>query len=225
LGPIKEHAMSRKSEAALDVQTFLESDGYGSQVATYAPKSVIFSQGDPSDTVMYLRNGRVLLSVLSPTGKEAIVGTLGAGDFLGEGALAGRSVRLETARVASESTVVVVPKQQMMRLLHSQKAFFDRFIERTLARNARLEADLVDQLFNPSEKRLARALLLLAHDGEGDTPQRVPRISQETLAEMIGTTRSRVNFFLNRFRQRGFIEYDARGLTINSTLLSVVVRD
>jgi CRP/FNR family transcriptional regulator, cyclic AMP receptor protein len=218
--------MSRKSVAALDVQTFLESEGQGNQVATYAPKAVIFSQGDPSDTVMYLQSGRVMLSILSPTGKEAIVGTLGAGDFLGEGALAGRPVRLETARVASESTVVVVPKQQMMRLLHSQQAFFDRFIERTLARNARLEADLVDQLFNPSEKRLARALLLLARDGEGDTPQRVvPRISQETLAEMIGTTRSRVNFFLNRFRQRGFIEYDARGLTINSTLLSAVIRD
>ena len=164
-------------------------------------------------------------STVLPISKD-VLDVLGPGDFLGEGALAGYPVRLETATATQPSAVLVVPKRQMIRLLHSHHAFSDRFIAHMLARNARLEADLVDQLFNPSEKRLARTLLLLARYGNNNKPQRVlPTVSQETLAEMIGTTRSRVNFFLNKFRKLGFIGYDARGLTINPSLLSIVVHD
>jgi CRP-like cAMP-binding protein len=216
----------RKKKRPFDAQAFLQSAGLGKRVLTLARREVVFSQGDPCDSVMYVRSGGIQLSVLSHTGKEAIVATLGAGDFLGEGALAGHPVRLETATATTESTVLVVPKRQMIRLLHSDHAFSDRFIAHMLVRNARLEADLVDQLFNSSEKRLARTLLLLARYGNHDRPQRVlPAVSQETLAEMIGTTRSRVNFFLNKFRKLGFIEYDGAGLTINASLLTVVVHD
>jgi CRP/FNR family cyclic AMP-dependent transcriptional regulator len=218
--------MAPKKERAFDAQAFLESAGLGKRVVSYGRKEVIFSQGDPANSVMYVRTGGIQLSVLSHTGREAIVATLVPGDFLGEGALAGHSVRLETAVAAMASTVAVVPLRQMIHLLHSQRAFSDRFIAHMLVRNARLEADLVDQLFNSSEKRLARTLLLLARYGKGDTPQpTLPPISQETLAEMVGTTRSRVNFFLNKFRKLGFIEYDTGGLTINPSLLAVVVHD
>jgi CRP/FNR family cyclic AMP-dependent transcriptional regulator len=218
--------MPPKKERAFDAQAFLESAGLGKRIVSYARKDVIFSQGDPSDSVMYVRTGGIQLSVLSHTGREAIVATLTPGDFLGEGALAGHSVRLETAVATMASTVAVVPMRQMVHLLHSQRAFSDRFIAHMLVRNARLEADLVDQLFNSSEKRLARTLLLLARYGKGDTPQpMLPPISQETLAEMIGTTRSRVNFFLNKFRKLGFIEYNTDGLTVNPSLLAVVVHD
>jgi CRP-like cAMP-binding protein len=166
------------------------------------------------------------LSVLSHAGKEAVVATLGPGDFLGEGALAGYPLRLETATATAATTVLVVPKRQMVRLLHSHHELSDRFIAHMLTRNARLEADLIDQLFNSSEKRLARTLLLLARYGKGNVVHSVvPSISQETLAEMIGTTRSRVNFFLNKFRKLGFIGYDADGLTVNPSLLTVVVHD
>ena len=218
--------MAPKKERAFDAQAFLETAGLGKRVVAYARKDVIFSQGDQSDSVMYLRSGRVQLSVLSHEGKEAIIATLGAGEFLGEGALAGHPVRLETARAIIPTTALVVPKKQMLDLLHTEHAFSDRFIAHILLRNARLEADLVDQLFNSSEKRLARALLLLARYGKDNTPQRMlPTISQGALAEMVGTTRSRVNFFLNKFRKLGFIEYDAKGLTINPSLLTVVVHD
>jgi CRP-like cAMP-binding protein len=218
--------MPPKKLRPFNAQAFLESAGLGERVVTYARNYVIFSQGDPSDCVMYLRSGGIQLSVVSYSGKEAVVGTLGAGDFLGEGGLAGHPVRLETARATMESVVLVVPRLEMIRLLHSEHTFSDRFIAHMLTRNARLEADLVDQLFNSSEKRLARTLLLLARYGRGSTPQRVlPKVSQETLAETIGTTRSRVNFFLNKFRKLGFIEYDADGLTINPSLLTVVVHD
>jgi CRP-like cAMP-binding protein len=215
-----------KKDRPFDAQAFLETAGLGKRVVAYARKDVIFSQGDPCDSVMYLRTGRVQLSVLSHGGKEAIIATLGPGEFLGEGALAGHPVRLETARATIPTTALAVPKRQMLELLHTEHAFSDRFISHILLRNARLEADLVDQLFNSSEKRLARALLLLARYGKGNTPQRMlPNISQGALAEMVGTTRSRVNFFLNKFRKLGFIEYDANGLTINPSLLSVVVHD
>jgi CRP/FNR family cyclic AMP-dependent transcriptional regulator len=217
--------MAPKKSRAFDAKAFLESTGLGKRVVAYGRKETVFSQGDPSDSVMYVQSGGVQLSVLSHTGKEAIVATLGPGDFLGEGALAGHPVRLVTARATIPTTVLVVPKRQMIRLLHSQHAFSDRFIAHMLVRNARLEADLVDQLFNSSEKRLARTLLLLARYGKGDKPQRVlPKISQETLAEMVGTTRSRVNFFMNKFKTFGFIEYDG-GLKINPSLLTVVVHD
>jgi len=209
-----------------DAHAFLESAGLGKRVVSYDRSDVIFSQGDPCNSVMYLRSGGIQLSVLSHAGKEAIVATLGPGDFLGEGALAGHPIRLETASATMATTVLVVPKKQMIRLLHSHHALSDRFIAHMLVRNARLEADLVDQLFNSSEKRLARTLLLLARYGKNEKTQRVlPAVSQETLAEMIGTTRSRVNFFLNKFRKLGFIGYDAAGLTVNPSLLTLVVHD
>jgi len=215
-----------KKDRPFDAQAFLESVGLGKRVVTYPGRGIIFSQGDPSDSVMYLRAGKVQLSVVSHAGKEAIVATLGPGDFLGEGALAGHPVRLETATATTPTAVLVVPKRQMIRLLHNQHEFSDRFIAHMLRRNARLEADLVDQLFNSSEKRLARTLLLLARYGKGNKPQRMlPVISQGALADMVGTTRSRVNFFLNKFRKLGFIEYDAKGLTVHPSLLSVVVHD
>ena len=218
--------MAGRKNRPFDARAFLESAGLGKRIVPYARSDVIFSQGDPCDSVMYVQSGGIRLSVLSNSGKEAIVATLGPGDFLGEGALAGHAVRLETARATMASTVLVVPKRQMIRLLHSQRTFSDRFIAHMLVRNARLEADLVDQLFNSSEKRLARTLLLLARYGKGNTPQRVlPPVSQETLADMIGTTRSRVNFFLNKFRKHGFVAYDAGGITVHPSLLTVVVHE
>ena len=218
--------MPPKKPRAFDVEAFLHSTGLGKRVVTFARNDVIYSQGDPADSVMYLRTGGVQLAVVSQAGKEAVVGTLSPGDFLGEGALSGQPVRLASARATVDSAVLVIGKRRMMELLQNQREFTDRFISHMLVRNARLESDLVDQLFNSSEKRLARALLLLGHYGKGDKPQRVlPSVSQEILAEMIGTTRSRVNFFLNKFRKLGFIEYDAEGLTVNSSLLTVVVHD
>jgi CRP/FNR family transcriptional regulator, cyclic AMP receptor protein len=208
-----------------DAQSFLETAGLGKRVVVYARKAVIFAQGDPCNSVMYVRSGRIELSVVSNTGKEAIVATLGPGEFLGEGAIAGHPVRLETASATMPTTVLVMPKRQMIRLVHSHHAFSDRFIAHMLVRNARLESDLIDQLFNSSEKRLARVLLLLARYGKEEKPQRLlPKISQQTLADMVGTTRSRVNFFMNKFKKLGFIEDDG-GLKINPTLLSVVVHD
>jgi CRP/FNR family transcriptional regulator, cyclic AMP receptor protein len=218
--------MPARKSRSFDVEAFLQAAGLAKRGLAYARGDVVFSQGDACDSVMYVRTGGIQLSVISHAGKEAVVATLGACDFLGEGALAGHPVRLATARATMTSTVVVVPKRQMIRLLRTDLEFSDKFIAYMLLRNARLEADLIDQLFNSSEKRLARTLLLLAHYGKGDKPQRVlPAVSQETLAEMIGTTRSRVNFFLNKFRKLGFIEYDVEGLTINPSLLTVVVHD
>jgi len=194
-------------------------------VVEYRPAAAIYSQGDSSDTVFYIQQGSVKLSVLSRTGKEAVVGVLGAGEFFGEGALAGQPLRLATATAMTASKVLVVPKQQMIRLLHQQHALSDRFIAHMLARNNRLEEDLVDQLFNASEKRLARTLLLLARYGKQSGPRRVlPRISQEVLAEIVGTTRSRVNFFMNKFRKLGFIDYNG-ALKVHDALLSVVLHD
>jgi CRP/FNR family cyclic AMP-dependent transcriptional regulator len=218
--------MPPRKEEPFDARAFLESAGLDKRVVRYARGGVIFSQGDACDSVMYLREGEIRLSVLSHTGKEAIVATVGAGAFLGEGALTGHPVRLETARATMPSTVLVVPRQKMIDLLHSKHSLSDRFISHMLIRNARLEADLVDQLFNSSEKRLARTLLLLGRYGKGDKPRRVlPPVSQETLAEMVGTTRSRVNFFLNKFRDLGFIDYGPDGLTIHPSLLTVVVHE
>jgi CRP/FNR family transcriptional regulator, cyclic AMP receptor protein len=216
----------RRGTPPFDTLAFLESAGPGKRIVTYAPKDVVFSQGDPCDSVMYLRSGEVRVSVLSHAGKEAIVATLGAGEFLGEGALTGHPVRLETATATTATALHVIPKRGMLELLHDHQAFSAQFIAHMLARNARLEADLVDQLFNSSEKRLARTLLLLARYGNEHQPQRVlPAISQEALAEMVGTTRSRVNFFLNKFRKLGFIEYDAEGLTVHPSLLTVIVHE
>ena len=210
---------------AFDADAFLASAGITRTTVEFRPLAVIFAQGDPSDTVMYIRKGAVRLSVLSHAGKEAIVGVLGPGDFLGEGALAGQPIRMGTATAVSATSLLVVPKAQMIRLLHNEPGFSDHFIGFMLSRNIRIEEDLVDQLFNSSEKRLARTLLLLARYGKEDKPQGVlPKLSQEVLAEMIGTTRSRVNFFMNKFRKLGFVEYNG-GLKINTSLLSVVLHD
>jgi len=186
---------------------------------------VLFAQGDRADTVLYLRSGAVKLTVLSRGGREAVVAMLGAGDFLGEGALAGQTRRIATATAVVATGALVIGKNEMIRALHEERALSDRFISYVLARNIRVEADLVDQLFNRSEKRLARALLLLARYGRDEEPDLVlPKISQEVLAEMVGTTRSRVNFFMNRFRKLGFIDYNG-GLRVNRSLVSVVLHD
>jgi CRP/FNR family cyclic AMP-dependent transcriptional regulator len=208
-----------------DAQAFLDSAGITKKIVSYRPLAIVFAQGDTSDSILYIQKGAIRLSVLSHAGKEAIVAMLGPGDFLGEGALAGQRVRMGTATAVSTTTVLIVPKKQMIQLLHDEPEFSNRFIAFMLSRNIRIEEDLVDQLFNSSEKRLARTLLLLARYGMADTPQGVlPKLSQEMLAEMIGTTRSRVNFFMNKFRKLGFIEYNG-GLKINTALLSVVLYD
>ena len=210
---------------AFDIKAFLDSGGVSGRIVRRRTGQVIFAQGDPCDSVFYIQSGGVKLRVLSHTGKEAIVAMLGTGDFFGEGALAGQPRRMATAVTTGASAFLVIPKEQMIRLLHEQHAMSDRFLAYVLARNIRVEADLVDQLFNSSEKRLARALLLLARYGKLDIPHRVlPKISQEMLAEMVGTTRSRVNFFMNKFKTLGFIEYNG-GLKINDSLLSVVLHD
>ncbi len=217
--------MALKQNPLFDVDAFLRSAGAGKTIVTYRATDVIFSQGDASDSVLYIQEGAVKLSVLSHRGKEAVVALLGPGDFFGERALAGHPARLEAATAMAATTVLAIPKDQMVRLLHDQHALSDRFITYMLDRNRRIEADLVDQLFNSSEKRLARTLLLLARYGKPDQNHRaLPRISQETLAEMIGTTRSRVNFFMNKFKKLGFIEYNG-GLKVHHSLLTVILHD
>jgi len=210
-----------------NAQAYLESTGVANTILKYGRGENIFTQGDPCEHVMYIQSGGVKLSVLSKSGREAVVAMLGPGDFFGEGCLAGQPFRMGSATAITPSMIMHVAKQKMVGLLHKQHAMSDRFIAHMLARNIRIEEDLIDQLFNSSEKRLARALLLLARYGKQDKPVRVvPNVSQETLAEMIGTTRSRVNFFLNKFKKLGFIEYDGElPLKINSSLLSVVLHD
>ena len=216
-----------KGPVAFNAQLFLDSAGVAKKIVEFARDETIFTQGDPCSHVMYIQSGGVKLSVLSKTGREAVVAMLGPGDFFGEGCLAGQPYRMGSAVAMTPSVVLLVAKERMVKLLHKQHAMSDRFISHMLARNIRIEEDLVDQLFNSSEKRLARTLLLLARYGKQDKPARVvPKISQETLAEMIGTTRSRVNFFLNKFKRLGFIEYDGDlPLKINNSLLSVVLHD
>ena len=208
-----------------DAEAFLKSAGATPRVATYPKGKVVFSQGQPSDTVMYVQKGGIKISVLSRAGKEAVVAMLGPGDFFGEGALTGQSIRIATATATTSTTVLVIEKGAMLQLLRNEPTFSERFISYMLERNLRVEADLVDHLFNSSEKRLARTLLLLARYGDQEGPeQRIPKISQETLAEMVGTTRSRVNFFMNKFRDLGFIEYNGE-LKVNTSLLSIVLHD
>ncbi len=196
------------------------------QRVTYESGATIFRQGDLSTTVIYLEAGSVRLSVVSHAGKEAVIAVLGGGDFFGEGCLTGQSVRTATATAVSEGSVLRIRRQEITRKLHSDERFADSFVSHILKRNARMEEDLIDQLFNSTEKRLARALLLLAQYGKHHGPRRVlPKISQEILAEMVGTTRPRVNFFMNKFRQLGFIEYDASGVKVNNSLVGVVLVD
>ena len=214
-----------RRNVAKDLRGFLDAAGISRRIVRYARASVVFAQGGPANSVFYIQQGGVKLSVLSQRGREAIVAMLAPGDFFGEGCLAGQPLRMGTATALVPTTVLRIQKGTMMRTLHVQSALSDRFIAHMLARNIRIEEDLVDHLFNSSEKRLARTLLLLARYGGDRTPQRVlPRISQETLAEMVGTTRSRVNVFMNKFRKLGFIKYNGT-LTVDSSLLSVVLHD
>ena len=214
----------RQPPRPFNLELFLESSGVARTIRKYPRSAVIFSQGDVATDVFYIQQGRVKLSVLSRTGKEAVVAVLDQGDFFGEGCLAGQPRRISTASAMSASKVLVVEKPQMLELLHTQAALAGRFLAHMLARNIRIEEDLVDQLFNSSEKRLARVLLLLARYGKADQPLRIPKIPQETLAEIVGTTRSRVNFFMNKFRRLGFIEYNG-DIKVNSSLLTVVLHD
>ena len=225
MGTVPRNSRPRPAQPlpAFDLDTFLDSAGIARKVTKYARSAVVFAQGDPATDVFYIQKGTVKLSVLSRTGKEAVVAILGHGDFFGEGCLAGQPRRMATASALSASTMLVVEKPQMLEMLHTQPTLADRFLSHMLARNIRIEEDLVDQLFNSSEKRLARALFLLARYGKEDQPLRV-KMSQETLAEMVGTTRSRVNFFMNKFRDLGFIEYNG-DIKVNSALLTVVLHD
>jgi len=210
---------------AFDAQGFLDSAGVARKIVEFPKKTAVFAQGDPAKAVMYIQQGRVKLTVVNGTGKEAVVAVLGPGDFFGEGCLAAQPIRIGAATAIAPTTVLVIDKNEMIRVLHSEHEFSDRFISYMLSRNIRIEADLIDQLFNSTEKRLARALLLLARYGKDDQPQTVlPKISQETLADTIGTTPSRVNLFMNKFKKMGFIKYSG-GLQINSSLLSVVLHD
>jgi CRP/FNR family transcriptional regulator, cyclic AMP receptor protein len=209
-----------------DVKQFLDSTGLGRKVAEFGKKETVFAQGDPAQNVMYIQEGGVKLTVVNQAGKEALVAILGPGDFFGEACLGGQSVCIATATTVAPTTVLVIEKNEMLRVLHAEHEFSDRFIAYMLARNIRVEEDLIDQLFNSSEKRLARTLLLLARYGAPGDPQKsLPKMSQETLSEMIGTTRSRVNFFMNKFRKMGFIHYTNGKIHIDNSLLSVVLHD
>ena len=215
----------RPAPPVFDVQAFLKSARMSPRTVRFATGAVVFAQGAQANSVFYVQEGGIKLSVLSSAGKEAVVAMLGPGDFFGEGCLAGQPLRMGTATAVMRTAVLRVPKRDMVRMLHEHPEFSDRFLAHMLTRNIRIEEDLVDQLFNSSEKRLARTLLLLARYGKEDTTPRVlPKLSQETLAEMVGTTRSRVNFFMNKFRKLGLIEYNG-GLKVNSSLLSIVLHD
>jgi CRP/FNR family cyclic AMP-dependent transcriptional regulator len=218
----KSNSISEK-KGAFNAKAFLA--GVARKVKEFKRAEVVYSQGDAAKSVMYLQEGGVKLSVVNEVGKEAVVAMLGPGDFFGEGCLAGQPVCMATATAIVPTSILFIEKNEMMRVLRTEHALSDLFISHMLTRNIRIEEDLIDQLFNSSEKRLARTLLLLARYGKEDKPQGVlPKVSQETLAEMIGTTRSRVNFFMNKFRKLGFIKYNG-GLQINTSLLSVVLHD
>ena len=217
--------MKSTQTSPFDAEAFLGTEGIARRIVEYRRSEAIFTQGDACDSVLYIQKGGVKVSVLSKTGREAVVAILGPGDFFGEGCLTGQPVRMGSATAVTDSAILLVDKDQMVRLLHGQPTLSDRFITHMLARNIRIEEDLVDQLFNSSEKRLARTLLLLARYGQEEKPQRdVPKVSQATLAEMVGTTRSRVNFFMNKFKRLGFIEYKD-GLKIHNSLLTVVLHE
>jgi CRP/FNR family cyclic AMP-dependent transcriptional regulator len=215
-----------RNNRAFDPKKFLATIGEGRKVLAFAKKQTIFTQGDAADAVFYIQGGKVRLTVVSKVGKEATLGILSEGEFFGEGSLAGQSLRMGSATAMTNCELLQIDKKAMMLALHREHTFSDLFVAYLLARNIRYEEDLVDQLFNSSEKRLARLLLLLAHFGKEGVPETViPKISQETLAEMIGTTRSRVSFFMNRFRELGFLDYGGSGLKVHSSLLNVVLHD
>jgi CRP/FNR family cyclic AMP-dependent transcriptional regulator len=225
--PRKSLPRSRRREAALfDPKIFLATAGVGRTVRHYRPRQVLFSQGQRADAILYLQKGRVQLSVLSKQGKEATIALRGPGDFLGEGCITtDQPVRMSSATALTECSVLRIQRKEMLCTLHEEHAFSDMFVRYVVERHSRTQADLIDQLFNSSEKRLARALLLLARVGKEERPETVlPHVSQETLADMIGTTRSRVNFFMNRFRKLGLIDYNG-GLKVHNSLLSVVLHE
>jgi CRP/FNR family cyclic AMP-dependent transcriptional regulator len=219
--------VAAKKNRKFNTKTFLSTINDGRKIVAFAKKQTIFAQGDPSHAVFYIRKGKVRLTVVSKTGKEATIGVLNDGDFFGEGCLTGQPLRLYSATAMIDCSVMRIEKKSMMQVIHRERGFSNMFVAYLLTRNIRYEADLVDQLFNSSEKRLARILLLLAHFGkEGKAETVIPQMSQETLAEMVGTTRSRVCFFMNRFRKLGFIDYHAGdALQVHSSLLSVVLHD
>ena len=217
--------VTAKKKFDFDPKKFLATIGDGRKVVTFPPKKTIFSQGDAADAVFYIQEGKVRLTVVSKIGKEATLGILSAGDFFGEGALAGQPLRMGSATAMTDCELLQIDKKAMMLALREHR-FSDLFVEYLLARNIRYEETLVDQLFNSSEKRLARTLLLLARCGEQSAPQtEIPKISQETVAQMVGTTRSRVSFFMNRFRKLGFVDYGGSGLQVHSSLLNIVLHD
>src|SRR5690348_5764588 len=220
-------ALPPKKKDDFDPRKFLATIGRGRKVVSFHKKQTIFTQGAAADTVFYIQQGKVRLTVVSKIGKEATLGILSEGEFFGEGGLAGQPLRMGSATAMTDCELLQIDKKAMMLALHREHTFSDLFVAYLLARNIRYEEDLVDQLFNSSEKRLARVLLLLAHFGKNGVPETViPKIGQETLAEMVGTTRSRVSFFMNRFRKLGFINYDAgSGLQVHSSLLNVVLHD
>jgi CRP/FNR family cyclic AMP-dependent transcriptional regulator len=221
----RREVMQEKAALPFDPKTFLTKIPSGKTTRAYRSKQVVFSQGDPADAVFYIESGRVQLTVVSTRGKEAVIGVLERGSFFGEGCLAGQPLRISTANALQASSIIRVGKSSMVRLLHKEPEFAELFTAYLLSRNVRIEEDLVDQLFNSAEKRLARILLLLAHFGKESRPETViAPVSQETLAAMIGTTRSRVSHFMNRFRKMGFIHYNG-GLQVHSALLTVVLRD
>ncbi len=219
------HPVKLSPKKTFSAQAFLDSAGVARKVAKFAKNEIVFSQGDPAENVFYIQAGSVKLSVVNKVGKEAVVAILGPDDFFGEGCLAAQPLRIGTATAMKPVVLFVIEKKEMSRVLHAEHELSDRFISFMLARNLRIEEDLIDQLFNSSEKRLARTLLLLSRYGKDDVPQAVlPKVSQEMLAEMVGTTRSRVNFFMNKFKKMGFIKYNG-GLQINSSLMNVVLHD
>ena len=214
-----------KKNPAFNAQAFLDSAGLARRIVEYRKSEKIYSQGESIKDVLYIQKGGIKLSVVNEVGKEAVVAMLGPGDFFGEGGMAGQLVRMGTATATTPTTLLVIEKKEMIRVLHAESAFSDRFVTYMLARNIRIEQDLIDQLFNSSEKRLARTLLLLARYGTQNEPRKmITKISQETLAEMIGTTRPRVNFFMNKFKKLGFISYKG-GLHVDSSLLGVVLHE
>ena len=218
--------MKVKSSRSFDPKKFLASIGEGRKILEFKKDHTVFAQGGPTDSVFYVQKGKIKLTVVSQTGKEATVGVLGEGSFFGEGALAGQALRMGSASAMTDCTIMRIDKRSMVEALHREHSLSHLFVSHLLARNIRYEEDLVDQLFNSSEKRLARILLLLAHFGKEGKPETViPKISQESLAEMVGTTRSRVSFFMNRFRKLGFVAYDGSGMQVHSSLLNVVLHD
>jgi CRP/FNR family cyclic AMP-dependent transcriptional regulator len=222
-------AVVNKKTREFDPSTFLATIGEGRMNVAVGKKQGIFAQGDEANAVFYIQSGKVKLTVVSKTGREATIGMLNQGNFFGEGALAGQALRMGSAAAMTDCELLRIDKKAMMEALHREHAFSDMFVTYLLSRNIRYEEDLVDQLFNSSEKRLARVLLLLAHFGKEGVPETVvPKISQETLADMVGTTRSRVSFFMNRFRKLGFIQYAGGiegGLQVHSSLLNIVLHD